>query len=52
MSSLMFYCPRVSISAIFEKRLTHGPMDGWTDRRTDGLTNGWTDPHIEMRGYI
>ena len=36
MSSLMIYCPRVSIPTIFEKRLTHGP----TDRRTDGLIDG------------
>ena len=35
MSSLMFYCLQLSISAIFEKRLT----DGRTDRRTDGRTD-------------
>ena len=44
MSSLMFYGPQVSISAIFEKRVT--------DPRTDGPTDGRTKPHIEMRGRI
>ena len=32
MSSLMFYCLKVLISAIFEKRVTDGRMDGRTDR--------------------
>ena len=44
MRSLMFYCLKVSISAIFEKRLTDGP--------TDGRTDGRTKPLIEMRGRI
>ena len=52
MSSLMFYCLKVLISTIFEKRLTDrrtdGPTDGPTDRRTDGRTK----PLIEMRGRI
>ena len=48
MSSLMFYCPKVSIFAIFEKRVTDGPTDGPTDRPTDGRTK----PLIEMRGRI
>ena len=44
MSSLMFCCPQISISAMFEKRV----MDRPTDRRTDGRTK----PLIEMRGRI
>ena len=35
MSYLMFYCPKVLISAIFEKRVTDGPTDGPTDRWTE-----------------
>ena len=36
MSSLMFYCLKVLISTIFEKRLTDGPTERPTDnRRTD-----------------
>jgi len=51
MSSLMIFCPRISISVIFEKRLTHGP----TDRRTDGRTDGhdrdaWT--HLKSIQHI
>ena len=46
--SLMFYCPPDSISATFEKRVTHGLMD----RRTNGWTEGQTKPLIEMRGRI
>ena len=44
MSSLMFYCPRVSISTIFEKRLTHGRTDRRTDGRTDKASyrDAWT----------
>ena len=41
MSSLMFYCLKVLISAIFEKRLT--------DPRTDGRTDGWTDGQTDGR---
>ena len=33
MSSLMFYCLQLSISAIFEKRLTDGRTDRWSDGR-------------------
>ena len=44
MSSLMFCCPQNSISAIFEKRLTHGPTDRRTDGRTDKASyrDAWT----------
>ena len=48
MSSLMFYCPKFSISTIFEKRVT----DPWTDGPTDGQTDGRTKPLIEMRARI
>ena len=38
MSSLMFYCLKVPISAIFEKRMTDGRgllyRDAWTDLKT------------------
>ena len=44
MSSLMFYCLKVLISAIFEKWVS--------DPRTDGPTHGRTKPLIEMRGRI
>ena len=43
MSSLMFYCLKVHISVIFEKRVT--------DPRTHGPTDGPT-ALIEMRGRI
>ena len=49
MSSLMFYCLKVLISAIIEKRVTDRHV---TDQRTDRRTNGWTKPLIEMRGHI
>ena len=54
MSSLMFYCLKVLISAIFEKPVTQGPTDQRTDGRTDGRTekasyrDAWT--HLKM-GY-
>ena len=48
MSFLMFYCLKVLISAIFEKRVT----DRRTNGPTDGPTNGRTKPLIEMRGRI
>ena len=44
----MFYCLKVLISAIYEKRVTDGRTDRRTDRRTDGRTdkasyrNAWT----------
>ena len=48
MSSLMFCCPQISISAMFEKRV----MDRPTDQRMDQRTDGRTKPLIEMRGRI
>ena len=44
MSSLMFYCLKVLISTIFEKRLTDGPTDRPTDGRTDkaSFRDAWT----------
>ena len=39
MSSPMFYCLKVLISAIFEKRVTDGPTHGRTDRPTDRRTD-------------
>ena len=44
MSSLMFYCLKVLISTMIEKRV----MDRPTDQRMDGRTK----PLIEMRGRI
>ena len=46
----MFYCPKVSISAIFEKRVTDGPTDGRTDPRTDKASyrDAWT--HLKTVG--
>ena len=44
MSSLMFYCLKVLISTIFEKRVT--------DRRTDGPMDGQKKTLMEMRGRI
>ena len=44
MSFLMFYCFKVLISAIFEKRVTDRRTDGPTDGRTDGRTK----PLIEL----
>jgi len=43
MSFLMFYCLKVLISAIFEKRVTDRRTDGRTDGRTDRRTDGRTD---------
>ena len=48
MSSLMFYCLKVLISAIYEKWVTDGLTDQWTNGRTDGRKK----PLIEMRGRI
>ena len=43
MSSMMFYCLKVLISAIFENWVTDGWTDGPTDGRTDGQMGGHTD---------
>ena len=43
MSFLMFYCLKVFISAIFEKRVT--------DPRMDGLTDGWTHGRTDKASY-
>ena len=43
MSSLMFCCLKVLISAIFEKSLTNGQTDQQTDGRTDGPMDRRTD---------
>ena len=47
MSSLMFYCLKVLISAIYEKWVT----DQWTDKPTDGPTDGWTDGRTDIDSY-
>ena len=49
MSFLMFYCLKVLISAIFEKRVTDRRTDGRTDGPTDGLTDGPTKRGVESR---
>ena len=51
MSSLMFYCLKVLISAIFEKPgQTDGPTHGLTNRQTNGQSlSAWT--HLKIQFY-
>ena len=50
MSSLMFYCLKVSISAIFKKYLTDGQTDRPTHGRRDKASyrDAWT--HLKSVG--
>ena len=48
MSSLMFYCPKVFVSAIFEKRVTNRRTDGPTDGRTDKASYRDVWMHLKM----
>ena len=54
MSFLMFYCLKVLISAIFEKRVTDGPTDGPTDRRTDRRTDkaSYRDAWTHLKRWV
>ena len=55
MSSLMFCCPQIYISAMFEKCLTYRPTDGRTNGRTDQRTDkasyrdAWT--HLKKMAF-
>ena len=52
MSSLMFDCLKVLISAIFEKRVTNGRMDGWTDGPTGEASYGISQLIISRIHYV
>ena len=47
MSSLLFYCLKVLISAVYEKRVMDPRTDPWTDGPTDGQSLlAWT--HLKI----